>query len=561
MKRRFRTGGLAAWSIRRPIGVTMLALTVVVLGLLSLQRLGVDLLPHLIYPEIRARILDPGVPATIMEDAVTRQLEEQMAITEGATDVQSTTREGRSQVNLSFPYGTDIDIALRDASTRLDRAKRFLPDTIDPPIIYKRDPSQLPVLEFVVSSSHLEPVRLRDWVDYEFSKWFLNVPGVAAAEVAGAPLREIQVIVDQGRLAGFGLTLADLEQTLARENIEAPGGRIVTGGREYSTKSAGRLLQFSEIRDLPLRRVRLEQDEQVVRLRDVAKVIDHHEDDLLRVRLNGVPGVKLTIQRQPEANTVEVVDAVMAQLHWLDEQQLLPAHITVNRVGDQSVYVRHSLRNASLAALSGALLAMLVVYMFLGSLRRTLIIGLAIPLAILVTFTLMDAGGLTLNIMTLGGLALGVGMLVDNTIVMMENISRHQRLGEGTLDAPINAAAEVNSAIVAATSTNLAAVLPFLFVVGLVGLLFRELIYTLSAAIVSSLLVALTLVPAYSARVHDSKQSRFRDAVDRVIAWLGERYGRFVARFIVPKPWTPLVVFVPLLAISLQVFFVGKQVF
>ncbi|UCE90442.1 MAG: efflux RND transporter permease subunit, partial [Pseudomonadota bacterium] len=197
----------------------------------------------------------------------------------------------------------------------------------------------------------------------------------------------------------------------------------------------------------------------------------------------------------------------------------------------------------------------------LGSLRRTLIIGLAIPLAILVTFTLMDAGGLTLNIMTLGGLALGVGMLVDNTIVMMENISRHQRLGEGTLDAPINAAAEVNSAIVAATSTILAAVLPFLFVTGLVGLLFRELIYTLSAAIVGSLLVALTLVPAYSARVHDSKQSRFRDAVDTVIAWLGERYGRFIARFIVPKPGVPLVVFAPLLAISLQVFFVGKQVF
>lgn len=176
----WRTGGLAAWSVRHPVGVSMIALAVVVLGLFSLGRLAIDLLPHLIYPDVRVRINDPGVPATVMEDQVTRQLEEQLAITEDAIAVQSTTSQGRTAVDLSFSYGKDIDVALRDASTRLDRAKRFLPDTISPPVIFKRDPAQIPVQEFVVSSSIRGPVELRSWVDDVLRKWFLNLPGVAA---------------------------------------------------------------------------------------------------------------------------------------------------------------------------------------------------------------------------------------------------------------------------------------------------------------------------------------------------------------------------------------------
>ena len=189
-------GGIAGWASRHPIGVVMVALAVIVLGTFSLGRLGVDLLPHIIYPEVRVRILDPGVPGNIMEDQITRQLEEQLAITEDAISVQSQTQEGRSAVDLSFPYGKDIDIALRDASSRLDRAKRFLPDTIDPPVIFKRDPSQIPVLEFVISSPLRDPVELRTWLDYSFAKWFLNLPGVASTEIGGAPVREITVVVE-----------------------------------------------------------------------------------------------------------------------------------------------------------------------------------------------------------------------------------------------------------------------------------------------------------------------------------------------------------------------------
>jgi len=200
-----RTGGLAAMSIRHPVGVTMIALAVIVLGVFALGRLSIDLLPHIIYPEVRVRIIDPGVPATVMEDRITRQLEEQLAITEDAISVQSRTSQGLSTVDLSFEYGKDIDIALRDASTRLDRAKRFLPDTIDPPVIYKRDPSQIPVLEFVVTSGLRDAVELRSWTDDVLRKWFLNLPGVAAAEIGGGMVREIHVLVDQQRLAGIGL--------------------------------------------------------------------------------------------------------------------------------------------------------------------------------------------------------------------------------------------------------------------------------------------------------------------------------------------------------------------
>ena len=515
-------GGVAGWSIRHPVGVVMMALAVIVLGLFSLGRLGVDLLPHIIYPEVRVRILDPGVPGVIMEDQITRQLEEQLAITEDAIGVQSQTSEGRSSVDLTFPYGKDIDIALRDASSRLDRAKRFLPDTIDPPVIFKRDPSQIPALEFVVSSPLKDPVELREWLDYGFAKWFLNLPGVASTEVGGGPLREVVVLPDQARLAGHGLSMNDVIAAIERANLEVPGGAVRMQRHEISGRTAGRFQDVESIASLPLRS---NASGAVLRLTDVADVLDSAEDEKLRIRLNGVPGLKLAIQKQPQANTVEVVDAVYERLAFLAKQGLVPEDVRVDAVEDQAVYVRHALANAANAAISGALLAMLVVFLFLGDLRRTLIIGTGIPFAVMVALVLMDAGGLTLNIMTLGGLALGMGMLVDNTIVMLENIYRHQREGESSLADATHAADEVHGAIIASSSTSLAAVLPFLFIGGLVGLLFQELIATISAAIVASLVVAITVVPALAARVPVGRSGILRRAVDAVMGRLAAAYA------------------------------------
>ncbi|HID49433.1 MAG TPA: efflux RND transporter permease subunit [Chromatiales bacterium] len=562
MRRRFRTGGLAAWSIRRPVAVLMLALAVVVLGVFSLERLAIELLPHIIYPEVRVRILDPGVPASIMEDQVTRQLEEQLAITENAIAIQSESRLGRSSVDLSFPYGTDIDLALRDASTRLDRAKRFLPDSIEPAIIYKRDPSQIPIMELAVSSTGRDSKALRDWVDYQFSNWFLNLPGVASTEVGGGDVREIQILVDQESLAGLGLTFEDIRNALAKENVEFPGGRILLSERELSTRTTGRITSPEEINALPLR-VDAEENESVIRIRDVGRVIDTHEDERLRVRLNGQPAIKLSIQKQPSANTVAVVDAVRTRLAWLQQQHTIPDDIRVAVVADQSIYIRHALRNASLAVISGAVLAMLVVYLFLGDVWRTLIIGLSIPLAILVTFIIMALSELTLNIMTLGGLAVGVGMLVDNTIVMLENMTRHQQLGESGDEASINAASEITSAITASTTTNLAAILPFLFIGGLVGLLFNELIVTLSAAILASLLVALTVVPALGARSSQQALPTLRGLparVNRWLDWLRERYIHRIGKLL-DHPWLPLLLMLALLIGAAGYLGTAKQIF
>jgi len=556
---RFRSGGLASWSIKHPVGVVMITLAVVVLGAFVLDRLAINLLPHIIYPDVRVRIIDPGVPASVMEDRITRQLEEQLAITEDAISVQSRTSEGRSSVDLSFDYGKDIDIALRDASTRLDRAKRFLPTSIDPPVIYKRDPAQIPVLEYVVSSKTMNSIKLRDWVDNTFSKWFLNLQGVAAVEVGGGLVREILIQPDQERLAGLGLNIDDVVSALQRGNVESPGGRLIMQQQEIISRTSGRFTTVKDIASLPISL----KDGNTVRLNEIAEVIDGSEDERLRVRYNDIAGVKISIQKQPSANTVNVADAVFAQLDWLRSQELLPAGTTVQNVNDQAVYVRNALNNASLAALSGAVLAMLVVYLFLGNLRHTLIIGSAIPIAVMVTFIIMGLGGLTLNIMTLGGLALGIGMLVDNTIVMLENISRHQNDPpsnpddkiESETQSAITAASEVNSAIVASTSTNLAAVLPFLFIGGLIGLLFRELIFTISAAIVASMLVALTLVPSLAAHTASQQRSKLRDRIDQFVNTLRNYYSQLLTNVLSSRTLklSVLVTLFVALAISISV--------
>jgi multidrug efflux pump subunit AcrB len=551
--------GISTWSIRHPIGVIMITLAVMVLGSFALSRLNVDLLPQISYPDVRVRVLDPGVPASVMEDEVTRQLEEQLAITEGVVAIQSRTREGRTAVDLSFRYGDDVNEALRDASARLDRAKRFLPETIEPPVIYKRDPFQLPVAEYIVSSTLRDPIELRDIVDYELAPQLLTLPGVAAAEVGGGLEREVRVVVDQYRLAGLGLDILDLQARLQAANQDIPAGRLLMRDGEISTRTGGRFDTLEQLEALPLGDAAAP-TAGMVRLGEIAKIVDSSADERLRIRLDGAPGIKLSIQKQPLSNTVAVVSATDEALSQLERDGLIPDDVSLAKVDDQARYIRQALRNAVNAALGGAALAMLVVYLFLGSLRRTLIIGSAIPIAVLVTFALMAAFGLTFNVMTLGGLALGVGMLVDSTIVMLENIHRHQRQGEPARVAAGNAAREVTSAIVASTSTNLAAVLPFLFIGGLVGLLFRELIFTISAAIVASLVVALTLVPALAREISPGRDGMLRRWIDRGMATLERGYA-WSLEHLLKKTWLVLPVFVAGLALTAPSLFLAKPGF
>ena len=309
-RKQHSTGGLASWSARRPISVLMLSLTVLMLGFFSLDELRINLLPHLIYPEVRVRIFDPNVPTVIMEDKVTRQVEEQLAITDGATSIQSSTSEGRVSIDLGFPYGTDINDALRDASTRLDRAKRFLPDTITPPVIYKRDPQQIPIMEYAISSSKRNTIELRDWVDYEFRNWLINLSGVASAEVGGGTVREYQVVLDQEKLARLGLNYSDVVSKIQSENQDIPGGRLLAHKKEISVRTEGRFKNIEDLKHLIIKRIQKSpqsntstQALQLIKLTDVARVIDSHAEERVRIRLIKESGIKLSIQKQAKANT------------------------------------------------------------------------------------------------------------------------------------------------------------------------------------------------------------------------------------------------------------------
>jgi len=501
------------WSITRPVGTTIISLAICIVGVAMLGRLAVDLLPRIIYPQVRAFVSNPGVDPEVMEQTVAKVLEPRLATTENAVLITSESSEGRTSVELHFAYGTDIDFALRDASTKLDQARGALPEEADPPVIFKSDPSQIPVLQFAVSSPIRDEVWLKRWCEDQLAKQLLTVQGVASVDVGGGKDREIQVVVDPERLRSYGVTVSELLSRLREENQDISGGRLQSAARDVLSKTKGK---FRSVDDVARVRIPLPRGGDVA-LTDVAQVVDTHSDERVYARLDGKPAVLIAVSKQPDANTIAVVDGCNAVLARLHRDGFFPPDLATQVVQDQAFYVRSAVSGVGDAALIGAGLAMVVVFLFLRSWRRTFIIGTSIPIAILGTVALMGVSDLTLNIMSLGGLALGIGMLVDNAIVMLENIDRHQQEHPDPVEAAHIGAGEVASAVTASTLTNLAAVVPFLLISGLSALLFRELLITISFAIATSLLVALTLVPMMSAQLFKvGRSSRLAQ-----VRWLG----------------------------------------
>jgi CzcA family heavy metal efflux pump len=500
-RRRDESGGyrtLPSLAIRRPVGTAMLTSVVVVLGLFFASGLPLDLLPSIVYPQIRAGVANRGVEPQVLEETVAKPLEAALATTENLIRIETEIQEGRVGVNLHFSYGTNVDFALQDASKNLDRARAALPQEADQATIFKFDPSQRPVYEVAFSSAQRDLISLRDWVEYRLRPQLLTIEGVASVDVSGGLVREVQVILDQERLRSYGLTVSQVIEAVRAANQDVAAGRVASAEREVVGKTTGKFRDVEDVRAVLLNVAGGGR----IPLSEVASVQDTHREQRLWARLDGVPAVKLSVRKQPNANTVQVADQVGARLASLSESRFVPADIQYRTIEDQATFIRASVRSVRNAALAGAVLAMIMVFLFLGSLRKTFIIGLAIPIAILATFIMMGLGGLSLNIMTLGALALGVGLLIDNSIVMLENIFRHRE--EGAEDAEMAAhegAAEVTSAVTAATATNLAAVIPFLLISGLAALIFRELILTISFAILASLMVALTVVPMLSAQL------------------------------------------------------------
>ena len=498
--------GISSWAIRRPISTIAITSVVIVLGILFSGRLAVDLMPQIDYPHIRVVVNYPGVTPEVIEEQVTRPLERNLSATENLTEIHGRASEGRSYIEMYFDFETDIDIALQDASRQLERARTELPDGIDPPRIMKMDPSQSPVFELAISSEVRSPIEVRDWVDQRLLPQLSSIPGVGTIDLGGGKVREIEVVADPERLLSYGLTIDQISNILAGRNIDRSVGNITSYEYDILARTETRYNNYIDIANTL---IPLAQADRTVPLRDIAEVTDGHREQRLFAYLNREESVQVSIMKQPQANTVAVIENIQNRLQDLRESGYITADFNIEVIRDDSFFITSSIQSVTLAAVIGGLLAMFIILMFLGSIRRSLIVALMIPIAIIATFVLMTTGGLTLNIMSLGGLALGIGLLIDNAIVMIENIFRHQvELGKEPEQAAHEGSKEVLSAVVAGTLTNLAAVLPFLLITGLAALLFRELIFTIAFAIVASLLAAVTLVPALSAMFKSSGREK-----------------------------------------------------
>jgi multidrug efflux pump subunit AcrB len=449
-------------------------------------------------------------------DEITRPLEEALAATDGVEQVYFQTREGQVSIDLYFRPGGNLDRALNDATASVNRVQDQLPDTAEQPRLSKFDPTQLPIYEFALTSKTRKPVDLRVFADEELSRELTTVPGVASVDVSGGVREEVQVDLDLNRLQSLGVGLTDVLTSLDERNQDISGGRLNGSATEPLTRTVGRFRSADEIGNLSLivNRPNSEsvaansgsqsspstQSSNRIYLRDFAKVTDGTEEQRVFVSLNGQPAVKVSIQKQPDANTVEVVEGIKQKLQALK----LPEDLSVITTLDESRFIRNAISNVTSSGLVGALLAAVAVLFFLGSLRQTLIIVLAIPLATLVAILLMGLFGLSLNIFSLGGLALGVGIVVDNSIVMLESIVNAvnaDRSKSEMIQQSEQASQQLESALFASTITNLASVVPFLLVGGFFALLFNQLILTVSFAVAASLVVALTVVPMLTSRL------------------------------------------------------------
>jgi multidrug efflux pump subunit AcrB len=526
---------LSAIAIRQHIGTLMLTVAVIVIGVFFLTTIQVDLLPSITYPRIGVRLEAPGISPEVAVDEITRPLEEALSATENVVQVFSRTREGQVSLDLYFQPGGDIDQALNDATAAFNRGRGQLPDTIEEPRLFKVDPSQLPIYELALTSASLPGKDLRIFADEDLTRELSVVPGVASVDVSGGAEEEVRVLVDLNRLQALGVGLNDVLDQLTARNQDTSGGRILGQNSEPLTRTVGRFQNAKEIENLSLEvssssaasanttnssnssnTTTTPAPSRRVYLRDFAEVIDDTEDQRVFVYLNRQPAVKFSVQKQPEANTITVVDAVKRRIEQLRQSGLIPADMTLSPTTDESVFIRNSLNDVIFSGISGALLAAAAVLLFLGSFRQTFIISLTIPLCTLAAIALMRIFGLTLNVFSLAGLTLGVGQAIDTSVVILENISekagmtpnqREMEAGEKGknskffIDSAIAASQEVESALVAATGANLVSVVPFLLIGGFIALLFNELILTISFAVAASLVVAITVVPMLSSRL------------------------------------------------------------
>jgi HAE1 family hydrophobic/amphiphilic exporter-1 len=481
-------------AIERPVTMFMISAVVVLIGLISLSKLPVDLMPDTNLPSVTVQVTYTGVGPLEIEELITRPIEQAVSAVAGLESLESTSSEGRSNVRLGFVWGTDINEAVDDVRNRIDRVRGRMPEDADAPTIFKFDSTAMPIMGIGVKGD-FDPVALREVAEHDLSPRLERVDGVAAVTVGGGLRRQVHINLSKEKITALNLSVDRIINLLRTENQNIPAGEVSEGDSTYLVRSQGQFTSLDDIRNL----VVLTKDGTVpVYMRDIADVVDATEDRRQSMRINGTPGVRLQIQKQSGGNTVAVAAGIRAEVARIN-REVPGVQLTV--LDDSSKFIERAINNVKEHAIIGGVLVILIIFLFLRDIRSTLIVSTSIPVSVIGTFALLYFSGFTLNTMTFGGLALGIGMIVDAAIVVLENTFRHMEMGKDRMTASLDASEEVWSAILASTLTHIAVFVPLLFLSGISSVMFKQLSVVVIFSLAMSLFVAVTIVPVLCSRV------------------------------------------------------------
>jgi CzcA family heavy metal efflux pump len=483
---------LARFALRNPITILMAVLGAIILGAISFSKLPVDMFPEITYPSITVATFYPGANPQDIERTVTYPVEKAVSTVNGVKYVSSISRQGASLVTIYFNWGTNLDTAQSDVLQAVNLIHGDLPKDVQYPIIRKFDISQISVIYIALMGGGLTEGQLYDLAYNVVEPEIEHVTNVASARVGGGKVREIQIHFDRQRLQAFNLSAEALIQAVQQANLILPSGDIKAGPFDYRLFTETQFSVVKPIENIIVSNIK----NQPVYIRDIGQVRDDFEEQTNLIRVNGQPAVSLGVQKTSGTNTIQVVEDVRKVLPRI--QKMLPPGVTMLELFDQSVYIRNSIKNLQHEALIGAALAVMVILIFLRNLRSTMIVSLSIPISIVCAFVLLYFNNLSLNVFTLGGLALGVGRLVDDAIVVLENIYRHRSAGQSPSEAAIQGSGEVGLAVLASTVTTIVVFLPVAFITGIAKLLFTPLALTVAFSLIASYFVSLTVIPVLS---------------------------------------------------------------
>lgn len=503
---------ISRFSIHRPVFTAMATSLVLVLGAMALTRIPIDLMPDITMPRISVNTNYENASPEEVEELITRPLEEALSAVTGVEELSSISAEGRSRVTVGFAWGTDVDVAVNDVRDRLDRVMGRLPDNAERPTVRKFNPAEFPVL-ILGTSSALDPLILRQLIEDEVKHRIERAPGVAALDVVGGLEREIHVDLDPGKLRMLGLSPHVIVERIRAGNLNLPAGSVYLGDLDVRIRTPGLYESLADLGETVI----AVRGSASLRLRDIATVSDRWREVTSHILINGKPGVMLRVNKQSGTNTVDVVRGVLAEVERVNRD--LP-QLEIVPVINSATYIEQSISNMGRAAVFGAFFAVLVLLFFLRNLRSTVVMAVSIPVSVVATFLLIHFAGFTLNIMTIGGLALGMGMLLDNAIVVVENILRLHDEGLPRREAAVRGSEEVTSAILASTLTTIVVFLPVVFMRGMPGLMFRQLATVVAFALFCSLVVSIALVPMIASRIIHPTTDHSDIHNDHLRAWV-----------------------------------------